>query len=625
MKAVILAGGFGSRLSEETSVRPKPMVEIGGKPMLWHIMKIYAAHGIEDFVICLGYRGYMIKEYFANYYLHTCDVSFDLAGGGMEVHRSATEPWRVTLVDTGEATMTGGRLRRVLQYVDGEDFCFTYGDGLADVDVSALVAFHSAHGRSATVTAVQPPGRFGALDLEGDLVREFEEKPRGDGGWTNGGFFVLSPGVESYLDGDQTVWEQEPMRALARDGQLAVLPPPGLLAGDGHAARPQPAGAAVALGARALGDVDTTGVSAPGETAPAAAGGAVDASFWQGRRVLLTGHTGFKGAWLSLWLQALGAHVTGFSDGVPTEPCLFELARVGEGMESVRGDVRDPAAVAAALAAAGPEVVIHMAAQSLVRRSFAEPRETFQTNVMGTVNVLDAVRLAGGGVRVVVNVTSDKCYENREWEWGYRETEPMGGHDPYSSSKGAAELVTAAFRRSFFSDPDGPRLASARAGNVIGGGDWGEDRLVPDIMRAALAGERVRVRNPNSIRPWQHVLNPLSGYLVLAQALWESPARASGWNFGPAEEDARPVGWIVQRLSELWDGGLESVTDEGPHPHEARYLKLDSSRARADLGWRPLVGLERALEATVGWYERLRSEADMRAVTTEQIEALAGG
>ncbi|MEA2201787.1 MAG: glucose-phosphate cytidylyltransferase [Solirubrobacteraceae bacterium] len=220
MKAVILAGGFGSRLSEETAVRPKPMVEIGGKPMLWHIMKIYAAHGIDDFVICLGYKGYLIKEYFANYYLHTCDVSFDLAKGDMEVHRSETEPWRVTLVDTGDQTMTGGRLKRVLTYVGDQDFCFTYGDGVADVDITALIKFHREHGRRATVTAVQPPGRFGALDLEDDVVRDFEEKPRGDGAWTNGGFFVLSPEIGGYIDGDDTVWEQEPMRTLAREGQL---------------------------------------------------------------------------------------------------------------------------------------------------------------------------------------------------------------------------------------------------------------------------------------------------------------------------------------------------------------------------------------------------------------------
>ena len=223
MKAVILAGGLGSRLSEETAVRPKPMVEIGGKPILWHIMKIYAAHGIEDFVICLGYKGYLIKEYFANYYLHTRDVTFDLASGDMQVHRSSTEPWRVTLVDTGEATMTGGRLRRVLPYLGEEDFCFTYGDGVADIDLGELIAFHRKQDALATVTGVQPPGRFGALDVDGERVREFEEKPRGDGAWMNGGFFVLSPEVSRYLIDDSTVWEQEPMRALAREGQLACF------------------------------------------------------------------------------------------------------------------------------------------------------------------------------------------------------------------------------------------------------------------------------------------------------------------------------------------------------------------------------------------------------------------
>jgi len=353
---------------------------------------------------------------------------------------------------------------------------------------------------------------------------------------------------------------------------------------------------------------------------PGAAAGRVDPAFWRNRRVLLTGHTGFKGAWLALWLQSLGARVSGFSVDVATEPSLYELANVGEGMESIVGDVRDADAIAAAVASSAPEVVIHMAAQSLVRRSFVEPRETYATNVMGTVNVLDAVRLRGRDVRALVSVTSDKCYENREWEWGYREKEAMGGHDPYSSSKGCAELVTSAYRRSFFSDPAGPRVASARAGNVIGGGDWGQDRLVPDIMRSAMTGEEVRVRNPASIRPWQHVVNPLSGYLVLAQALWAAPEHACAWNFGPAEEDARSVGWLLERMSELWPGALRWSVNEGPHPHEARYLKLDSSRARAHLGWRPLVGLDEALASIVGWYRALEERQDMRAVTVGQIE-----
>ncbi len=338
--------------------------------------------------------------------------------------------------------------------------------------------------------------------------------------------------------------------------------------------------------------------------------------------MLLTGHTGFKGAWLSLWLQLLGARVTGFSTGVPTEPSLFELARVGEGMDCVDGDVADRAAVLAAMAGAAPEVVIHMAAQPLVRRSYAEPVATYATNVMGTVNVLDAVRVGGRRVRAVLSVTSDKCYANDGSGRALAEGDAIGGEDPYSSSKGCAELVTAAFRSSFFAQRGGPRVASARAGNVIGGGDWGEGRLMADLMRAALAGGAVRVRNPDSVRPWQHVLNPLSGYLVLAQALWDSPAAARAWNFGPAERDARPVREVVQRAGELWPEGIAWSADERPQPPEARTLVLDSSLARERLGWRAPLDLEAGLRATVEWYGRLRAGADMRAVTAGQIEAL---
>jgi CDP-glucose 4,6-dehydratase len=347
---------------------------------------------------------------------------------------------------------------------------------------------------------------------------------------------------------------------------------------------------------------------------------AVNAGFWRGRRVLVTGHTGFKGSWLSLWLTAMGAEVTGLAHGVPTQPSLFELTRCEEHVRTVRADVRDAEAVRSALAQARPEVVLHLAAQPLVRLSFREPRETFEINVMGTVNVLEAVRLVPG-VRAVVNVTSDKCYENREWEWPYREDESMGGHDPYSSSKGASELVTTAYRRSFFSEPDGPRLASARAGNVIGGGDWGADRLIPDLMRAALAGERVEIRNPAATRPWQHVLNPLSGYLALAERIWDDAAAATAWNFGPAEAEARPVGWIVNRLADLWPGELRWEHDVAAHPHEAHHLKVDSSRARSRLGWSPRWGLERALESIVEWYAALRSGEEMRAVSLAQLDA----
>jgi CDP-glucose 4,6-dehydratase len=349
----------------------------------------------------------------------------------------------------------------------------------------------------------------------------------------------------------------------------------------------------------------------------------IDPDFWRGRRVLLTGHTGFKGAWLSLWLQSLGADLTGFSLGVPTRPSLYELAGVGDSMASIAGDVRDFDALAAAVKATRPEVVVHMAAQSLVRRSLCEPRETYEVNVMGTVNLLEAVRSHGPDVGAVLNVTSDKCYENRRWEWAYREEEPMGGHDPYSSSKGCAELVTAAFRRSFFSSPDAPRLASARAGNAIGGGDWGEDRLVPDVMRAALAGKAVFVRNPDSTRPWQHVLNPLGGYLTLIQALWSSPDLAEGWNFGPFEDGLQTVRSVVLRISELWSSPLRIIQDPEPGSHEAASLRLDSARARACLDWRPPWDLDLGLEHVVEWYDAYRtalSASDIRAVTIGQID-----
>ena len=331
--------------------------------------------------------------------------------------------------------------------------------------------------------------------------------------------------------------------------------------------------------------------------------------------MLITGDTGFKGAWLSLWLTELGAAVTGFADGVPTDPSLYELARIGALVEHHDGDVRDAERVAAVVAQTRPEVVFHLAAQPMVRRSYADPAETYAVNVMGTVNVLDAVRRAPGDVRVVVVVTSDKCYENREWPWGYREDEAMGGHDPYSSSKGAAELVTAAYRSSFFSAKDSPAIASARAGNVIGGGDWGEDRLVPDIYRAVAAGAPVRIRNPHAIRPWQHVLNPLSGYLRLAERVWDERALARGFNFGPAEDDVRPVGWIVERLA------VRSELHDGPHPHEAHWLKLDSSLARSALGWRPAWDLAEGLRRTAEWYRVHREGEDVLAQTRAQLAA----
>jgi CDP-glucose 4,6-dehydratase len=345
-------------------------------------------------------------------------------------------------------------------------------------------------------------------------------------------------------------------------------------------------------------------------------------AFWRARKVLVTGHTGFKGSWLCLWLQSMGAEVVGYSAGSPSSPCLFDLAGVGDAMTNVDGDIRDTAKVRDVVASQRPEVVIHMAAQPLVRRSYVDPVGTYATNVMGTVNLLDAVRQVDD-VRVAINVTTDKVYENREWEWGYREGEPKGGRDPYSNSKACSELVTSAYRESFFGDESGVAVATVRAGNVIGGGDWGQDRLIPDVMRAALDREELLIRNPAAIRPWQHALNPLSGYLKLAESLWESNELADGWNFGPDDRDARPVQWILERLSALWGEPIPWRHDGGSHPHEAMYLRLDSSKARVRLGWTPRWDLDQALTSIVSWYKAYREGEDLREHSLRQIEEFA--
>lgn len=341
--------------------------------------------------------------------------------------------------------------------------------------------------------------------------------------------------------------------------------------------------------------------------------------FWQGKRVFLTGHTGFKGSWLALWLQSMGAIVKGYALNPPTNPALFDVAKVADGMESQIADIRDVDTVKASMVKFSPDIVIHMAAQPLVRYSYREPVETYATNVMGTVHILEAVR-ACSSVRCVVNVTTDKCYENREWLWGYREDEPMGGYDPYSSSKGCAELVTSAYRRSFFSQESSPALASARAGNVIGGGDWADDRLIPDILRAFEKSQPVVIRNPVSTRPWQHVLEPLSGYLVLAEHLWQHGHQyAGGWNFGPIDSDAKPVQWIVEQMVKQWGQGVSWLLDAGQNVHEANYLKLDCSKARVKLHWVPTWHLEQTLTRIVTWHQAWISGADMQACCLQEI------
>ena len=344
----------------------------------------------------------------------------------------------------------------------------------------------------------------------------------------------------------------------------------------------------------------------------------MSSDFWNGKRVLVTGHTGFKGSWLCLWLQSRGAIVHGYALEPTGDQNLFEVAGVAAGMAgNTIADIRDAQSLEQVMRITQPEVVFHLAAQALVRRSYAAPVETYAVNVMGTVNLLEAVRNSQG-IRAVVNVTTDKCYENREWPWAYREIEALGGHDPYSSSKACSEIVTAAYRRSFL-QAGGVALASARAGNVIGGGDWAVDRLIPDFLRALDAGAPLEIRSPNAIRPWQHVLEPLSGYLQLAARLFTEQAEfAEAWNFGPADEDARPVSWIVDRLVNSTPGATWRC-DESPQLHEANYLKLDSSKARIRLPWRPRWALATALDKTLEWHAAWRVGKDMREFTLGQI------
>ena len=347
-------------------------------------------------------------------------------------------------------------------------------------------------------------------------------------------------------------------------------------------------------------------------------------AFWAGRRVLVTGHTGFKGSWLCLWLQHLGARVHGLALDPPTQPALFEVARVAQGLASDhRIDVRDADAVRRCVSGCEPELVLHLAAQPLVRASYVDPVGTYATNVMGTLHLLEAVRRTGS-VRAVLNVTTDKCYENREWAWGYRENEAMGGRDPYSSSKACSELLSASYRSSFLADR-GVALATSRAGNVIGGGDWADDRLVPDLLRAFERGEPAVIRSPDAVRPRRHVIEPLGGYLHLAERLLtDGRAVAEGWNFGPEDHDARPVRWIVERLARLWGPQARWVLEDHAQPHEAHYLKLDISKASQGLGWRPRWNLAQALEHTLDWHRAWRSGQDMRGVCLRQIDQHQG-
>lgn len=337
--------------------------------------------------------------------------------------------------------------------------------------------------------------------------------------------------------------------------------------------------------------------------------------FWNNKKVFITGHTGFKGSWLSMWLLSMGADVKGFSLSPPSSISLFEESYLAKAIDSEHGDIRDYESLLRSLKVFKPDIVLHLAAQSLVRKSYLSPRETYSTNVMGSLNIFEAVREIGG-VKVILNITSDKCYENKEWVWGYRENEPMGGFDPYSSSKACAEILTSSYRQSYFDSDDYPNhgvaLASARAGNVIGGGDWAEDRLIPDILKAFQEQQAVLIRNPNAVRPWQHVLEPLSGYLLLAEKLYqEGPKHAEGWNFGPLSHNELCVQDIVSALANLWGKSAKWSIDDNKQVHEAHFLKLDCSKAKTQLGWSPKWDIQEVLKRIVDWHQAWMNGQEM--------------
>lgn len=354
----------------------------------------------------------------------------------------------------------------------------------------------------------------------------------------------------------------------------------------------------------------------------------IDKHFWADKKVFITGHTGFKGSWLCLWLSSLGANVTGYALEAPTSPSMYSLCNIDSMITSIIADIRDKEKIRQALMDAEPDIVIHMAAQPLVRDAYRIPIETYEINVMGTANVLEGVRYAighGKKIKAFINVTTDKCYENKEWAWGYRENDRLGGYDPYSNSKACSELVTASYRDSFFNlneySSHGIGIATARAGNVIGGGDWAFDRLIPDCVRALLNGEVIKIRNPHAIRPWQHVLEPLSGYLLLAERLYTSGDKYSGsWNFGPADTDAQPVEWIVKELCKMWDDAAKYEIDLGRNPHEATYLKLDCSKAKMQLGWSPKWQLGKALDMIIQWTRKYKENQNLMEECLRQIK-----
>lgn len=608
------------------------MIEIGGMPILWHIMKEYAYYGHTEFIICAGYKQEYIKEWFANYFLHNSDVTFDYRNGKneMTVHQTNMEPWKVTVVDTGYNTMTGGRIKRIQKYVGNEPFLMTYGDGVCDVEIDKLIEFHKSHGKLATLTAVKMAQDKGILDITKDqAVRAFREKNAADGAPINAGYMILEPLVFDMLEGGDTcVFEKTVLVKLAEMGELMSYVHTGfwqcmdnireksflekLLAEDK---------APWKRWDRSVPDTLIMQNKQRWQLISQHLTMENIYEFYKGKRVFLTGHTGFKGSWMCKMLANAGAIVTGYSLEAPTEPSLFKIANIEGDVYSVIGDIRDMAALKKAFDEAQPEIVLHLAAQPIVRNSYKDPAYTYGTNVMGTVNILECVRQSNC-VKSFLNVTTDKVYLNKEWNWGYRENEELDGYDPYSNSKSCSELVTHSYKRSFFTDKDGLPIipiSTARAGNVIGGGDFATDRIIPDSIRAAAKHEDIVVRNPYSTRPYQHVLEPLYAYLVIAMKQYDDSKYADYYNVGPDDVDCFQTGALVDLFVSKWGEGMKWVNKYDGGPHEANFLKLDCSKLKATFGWTPRWNIDEAMDKIVEWSKIWLAGGDVRACMDKQI------
>ena len=577
MKVVILCGGKGTRMKEKTEFIPKPLVLIGGRPILWHIMKTYAHHGYNDFIIALGYKGEMISNYFA---------------------KNSGDGFNITFVNTGEESSTGERVLRVKEYITEDEFMVTYGDGVADIDIQKLLAFHRVQDTIGTLTGVNPQSRFGLInvDPETNHITGFLQKPvmydR-----INGGFMVFKREAFDYFDSGSL---ENIFTVLVPKRQLSVYSHNGFwkcmdtyqeveeLNELWQGSKPW------ALWERQ-----------PADTLK---------DFFNGKRVLITGHTGFKGSWLTQMLLNWGTNVSGLALPPETNPNLFTLLGL-EGVPAYYADIRDLDNVRAAIRSFNPEIVFHLAAQAVVRKSYDDPSLTFTTNVGGTANILEAVKETGL-VRAVVIITSDKVYAVRTDGRAYREDDALGGSDPYSASKAAADILAQSYTKSFFHPEKFGRthqtlIGIARAGNVIGGGDWAPDRLLPDIVRAVYENDMlITIRNPQAVRPWQHVLEPLYGYLMLAKRLYEGDTRmADAWNFGPAKEDHLPVAAMLEKSLALLGNGRYEIVSDNSKP-ETHVLALDASKAEKFIGWRPRYNANETLRHTLEWYQNYYTNPD---------------